>query len=980
KIQLNINEETNFETLLTHFLNLGYERKEFVQEKGEFSVKGSLIDIFPVQEEYPVRIDFFGDTVESIRLFDVVTQRSLTQLTHCEILPRFEILLNDQQKKNIREILEREFEGKEFPPFLTEGRNGIYEVFPLALPTCEFTELLAGDALFYAVEPEKIRRRIDSLQYERTLIRERTKKHVCLQDSLLYVSSSHLLSVLEQAYPLTALIVQKDQASLGISENQKYKNRFSQFVEDAAEIAAGGNLFLSVTHVAQQERIEHILSAYENKPESIHWILSPIAEGFRWENGALFTEKEIFGKRAKLKHISKKATQVIRSFTDLTEGDYVVHIHYGIGRFVRLKRVKAAGMERDFLELEYANQDKLYVPLDQVNLVHKYTGGSENPKLDYLGKKSSWEKTKKRVQESAHKLAEELIKLYAKRERMRGFAFPPDTKFQEEFEASFPYEETEDQLIAINEVKKDMESIRPMDRLICGDVGFGKTEVALRAAFKAVMAGKQVALLCPTTVLAYQHFQVFRERMSPYPISVDFLSRFKTQAEQKETIEKLAKGEVDIIIGTHALLSDRIQFKSLGLLIVDEEQRFGVRHKEAIKKLRENIDCLTLTATPIPRTLQLSLSGLRDLSLMETPPQGRMKIETHILEENEEIIQYAIQQELKRGGQVYILHNKVKTIDAQAARIRNLVPQAKLGVLHGQMSEHEIEDIMLRFYENEFDVLVTTTIIESGIDIPNVNTLLVLNAHELGLAQMYQLKGRVGRSDKQAYAYFFYPSRTVLSETANKRLTTLQEFDRLGSGFQIAMRDLEIRGAGNILGKEQSGDIMEVGLELYVQLLQEKMQELKNEPVEHVDPIIHIAYDFFFPDEYIPDTRQKMEFYKKLAAASTIEEVDQVEENMTDRFSKPPETVAVMVEVQKVRVLAKELKLEKIEQKKAEFRIEAGPYTHADLKKLQKWIQQDKRFRIEAQDAKAVYFKPFSNQSLLAQLRELVGILKSLRN
>lgn len=979
-LALKIQQRISQKELIDFLIKASYQRCEVTEKPGDFSVKGSIVDVYCPTYFNPLRFDFFGDELDSIRFFDPLSQKTIESCEQVSLYPVREILFSQEELKTLENLLAQKPK-KNPPPFLLSPGSesqGIYDVFPLVLETDSLFAYLPQDFSLFVYDKEKCSQRFEQLLRERQFLFEKNQENLVAPMDKLFLSWQEVEALYpKKKYFFSSLPQNLNEKNPQVASVPNFRGRISQLVDFLlSEQVKNKKIFFSLTSEVQKERLEHILSAYQELPEH-HYFLSPLEGGFCAENFILLCEAEIFGKKSRSLAIHKTTTQIIESFVELKEGDIVVHVNYGLARFVGLKRMKVAGSERDFLELEFAENARLYVPLDQLKLIHRYIGSVENPKLDYLGKKSQWEKTKQRVKENVSKLAMELLELYAQREKARGYAFPPDTTFQEEFEASFPYEETEHQLMAILDVKRDMESERPMDRLICGDVGFGKTEVAIRAAFKAVMAGKQVAILCPTTILAFQHYQTFKERFRNYPVNIDYLSRFRSESEIKDIKERLSVGKIDIIIGTHALLSKTIRFKNLGLLIIDEEQRFGVAHKEAIKKLKHNLDCLTLTATPIPRTLHMSLVGIRDLSIIETPPRNRQKIETYVLEENEEILRQAILHELERKGQVYVLHNKVKTIEAQANRIRQIIPQARIAILHGQMLEEQIEQTMLDFYQGHYDILVTTTIIESGIDIPNVNTLIVMNAQDFGLSQLYQLKGRVGRSERQAYAYFFYPRGLSINEVAMKRLNTLQEYDELGSGFKIAMRDLEIRGAGNILGKEQSGDIMEVGFELYLDMLQEKLRELKEQKLEKKEELIcqmNIRQDFYFPNSYIRDTRQKMEFYKKLVGLQTIAEWEALWDELLDRFGEPPAQVEAIFLQERLRILGTFLGLEKIEGDEERFTFTAGPECRIPANKIVELLNKDSRFKLDPQDFRQLHFFAGVN---LHTLRELNLLLDS---
>ncbi|MDR7464403.1 MAG: transcription-repair coupling factor, partial [Armatimonadota bacterium] len=677
---------------------------------------------------------------------------------------------------------------------------------------------------------------------------------------------------------------------------------------------------LVVVASAHPERVAEVLDAQGLRvptapglpvappPGTMTAVEAPLSRGFAFDPAGLVvvTDSEILGWRRRSRLRFVRQGKRIASWADLVPGDYVVHIHHGIGVYRGLVHLTMNGAERDYLLLEYAGSDRLYVPVEQIALVERYIGvEGQVPRVNTLGG-AEWEREKQRVRESARELAGELLALYAARQTAPGFAFSPDTPWQHELEAAFEYEETPDQWQAIQDVKRDMESPRPMDRLIAGDVGYGKTEVALRAAFKAVMDGKQVAILVPTTILAQQHYDVFLRRLAAYPITVEVMSRFRSRREQQRILRQLAEGQVDIVIGTHRLLQKDVVFRDLGLVIIDEEQRFGVEHKERLKQLRQQVDVLTLTATPIPRTLHMSLVGLRDMSVMETPPEARLPIHTEIREADEGIIREAIVRELARGGQVYVVHNRVQSIERAARAIARIVPEARVAVAHGQMPEEKLERVMMDFLGGRFDVLVCTTIVEIGLDIPRVNTVIVQDAHLMGLAQLYQLRGRVGRADRQAYCYLLYPRGETLTPEAEQRLQAMQEFVELGSGLKLAMRDLEIRGAGNLLGPEQHGHISAVGFDLYCRLLDQAIRELRGEMVDDApDPVIDIHVDAFIPPDYVADETQRMTLYRRLGAAASLEAAERLAEEIRDRFGDPPAAVAHLLAAVRLRVLAR---------------------------------------------------------------------------
>lgn len=911
--------------LAEQLVQFGFSFAQPVTQPGEFCIKGSIIDIFSPEESDPVRLDFFGDEVESIKLFSHETQRSFKSMEDFQITPLA------PQVKTI---------------------EGLADRYPELTPTKTLPELWLGRGKVFLSDGETVSARLGILSEERNHLYTRHEKpSEAIPPETLFVSTNAI-----QNFLATAVTISDGNADSSWRPSKKFGGRLGLIKEEVLNNPQKPICFL-IENQNQQERLKALFSEIA-EPEIVSGFYPA---GFENDQIALWTENDVFGRIIKKYSADKKISKILDSYTDLKEGDYVVHVNYGIGKFHALKRMRVKDVERDFLELSFAESDKLFVPLDQLSLVHKYIGSTENPRLDYLGKKSSWTKTRARVKRLVDALAGELIELYALRSEQKGFEFPPDTTFQHDFEAAFPYSETEHQLEAIYAIKRDMESAKPMDRLVCGDVGFGKTEVAIRAAFKAAMAGKQVAILCPTTILAFQHYRTFSKRFADYPVTIDFLSRFRTANEVRDIKERMAKGKIDIIIGTHALLAADVQYKNLGLMIVDEEQRFGVGHKERLRQMKNNLDSLALTATPIPRSLHMSLAGIRDLTIIETPPADRRKIETHVLVANDELLQFAIKRELARGGQVYILHNKVATIEEQAMRIRSLNPKSRVAILHGQMPEIEIEEVMIDFYQHAYDILVSTTIIESGIDIPNVNTLIVLEAHLFGLSQLYQLKGRVGRSERQAYAYFFFnPNRAGGTGNAERRLEVLAEYDDLGSGFKIAMKDLEIRGAGNLLGKEQSGEIMEIGFELYSQMLAEKIDELRGRKTEetYTPCIISLKSDWYFPNEYIADTREKMEFYKRFSAAETGEEFNEAREALLDRFGKAPEVVELMLSYEEIRHLANTLRLEKIalDSETSGLYALVSAAHRIDMGKVAGLITRDKRVKLDAKNPRRINF------------------------
>ncbi|HBE77015.1 MAG TPA: transcription-repair coupling factor [Firmicutes bacterium] len=962
--------EYNLETLLTRLTRMGYERVDLVESIGQFSNRGDLIDIFPLNRVEPVRVEFYGDEIDTIRSFKVEDQLSFSNLNEVLILPAREGLWHQEEfdksreqiaialqrqvgkledigrveeaaalRDRIGEALERLAAGHQVP--------GSDQFLPWIGPRLGSLMDYLADARVILDEPVRGRDSYHSLMEETAgVLGNYLDKGVILpKEQEMLIGVSELEGILWAKKPWSLSLLAKTPKGLSAAHTltlpfrtpPTFQGKFEMFsAELSMWLKEHRNVVLAVSVKEKARRLKEVLreqgitstiaeegSILPLSPGTVRIEVVDMESGVEWAPGKLIvlTEAEIYG-RQKKKYQARfqQEGSKISSFTDLKVGDYIVHINHGIGRYMGIETLEIAGGHRDYLRIEYAGEDRLFVPTDQVNLIQKFIGMEDAPpKVNKLGG-NDWQKVKTRVKESLRDMADALLQLYAQREVAPGHVFAPDTVWQLEFEEAFFFEETPDQLRAVNEIKADMERSKPMDRLLCGDVGYGKTEVAMRAAFKAIMDGKQVGVLVPTTILAQQHFLTFRERFAGFPVNIKVISRFQTTKEQNAVIDGLLDGEVDLVIGTHRLISSDIHFKDLGLLIVDEEQRFGVAHKEKLKELRKNVDVLTLTATPIPRTLHMSLAGIRDISLIETAPQGRYPIRTHVLEYNEEVIREAIQRELDRQGQVYFVYNRVETIDKMASYIQNLLPKARISVAHGQMDEDQLERAMLDFYDNEADILVCTTIIETGLDIPNVNTLIVYDAERFGLSQLYQLRGRVGRSNRMAHAYFCYRKDKVLTETAEKRLAAIREFTELGSGFKIAMRDLEIRGAGNLLGPEQHGQIAAVGFELYCRLLEEAIREKKGEATPELpEPVVEIAVDAYIPATYIPDTKQKVEIYKKIAAAGSLEAVELVNDEIIDRFGNPLPPVANLIDVSRIKALAKKIGFASITMERTEL-------------------------------------------------------------
>jgi transcription-repair coupling factor (superfamily II helicase) len=918
-------------------LPAGYVRVEHVSSPGEFARRGGVVDLFLPQAEVPCRMEFYGEEVESIRTFNPETQRSMEKLESVEVLPVREIPLESAPLQALhaslasrveeagaarREVLLEEIRQEGTFPGI-EAFAGLMDPGAVSLPR------FAPEALLVVEEPAAVLEEIRKGWDEIVSTYEFSEAFGLPAPGEVFVDRASLERALAAA-PLVLselpLTERPEEWKVSCRPGRSYQDRLPDLAKELSAAAASGwKALLAVGSHGRMERLGEILrdlgepaTLVEDPrapvPAASARLIAPghLEGGFALPEAGLLVvaEQQIFGEIHEKEARRRKLGVFSPDFRDLKVGDAVVHADHGIARYAGVVRMEENGRTADFMELHFEGKDRLFVPVERLDLVQRYSGaGGRLPKLDRLGG-VTWERTKKKVRRAMRDMAEELLQLYAARKAAPGHAFGPDTPWQREFETSFPYEETADQQKAIQDVKSDMESSLPMDRLVCGDVGFGKTEVALRAAFKAVMEGKQVAVLVPTTVLAAQHLSTFRERFSGFPVRVEMLSRFRTPAEQRATAKDLEAGRVDVIIGTHRLLSRDVKFKDLGVLVVDEEQRFGVAAKERIKQFKKNVDVLAMSATPIPRTLQLSLAGIRDLSVIETPPKNRLAIQTHIVPFRAGVITTALRNEVKRGGQVYFVHNRVESIASMANLLRKIVPEARIAVAHGQMGEKELERTMLSFLSGESDVLLTTTIIENGLDIPRVNTILVNRADRFGLAQLYQLRGRVGRSDRRAYAYLLVPPRTLLAPVARKRLKSLQEFSELGSGFRIAAMDLEIRGAGNLLGAEQHGHIAAVGFDTYCSLLERAVQELKGEPVlPEVRTSINLRMDIRIPEEYIPDFNQRLSLYKWISSAQDRDELDRIRGEMRDRYGKIPRQGESLFTLAELRVLAEKLRV-----------------------------------------------------------------------
>ncbi len=954
-LTVDLGQKLDLQDTVRLLVDQGYERVDMVEGPGHFSARGGILDIFPLTRENPVRIELFDEEVDSIREFTAETQRSLDKLRRVIILPAKETVFSINRLSATLPGIQREFTSQK-AMLLKAGKNDAYKrlnermgellekieqgatpegtdaLFPFFYPEgATLLDYFPSGTPVFLEEPSRQR---ESLQNR---VREQAEVHTNLLEQGLVLPSQirNNITYDELAKILTrfvrvgfSLLPKQFEAkprnivNFSAKTMHLFKGKTDLLIEEVKTLRENG--FTIVVFASTASRAEKINELFRNQnifarlesglPEKMVAgeviIGSGVLEaGFELSAAklAVITDWEIYGqpKRTRVIRAQAQPGAKISHFSDLRPGDYVVHVNHGIGKYVGIKQLEVGGVRKDYLFVQYAGEDKLYVPTDQIGLIQKYLGTEGTaPKLYKLGG-TEWHRVKQKVRESVKDLANELIELYAIRESMPGIKFSPDTVWQKEFEDAFPYEETPDQLRAIEEIKKDMETPRPMDRLLCGDVGYGKTEVAVRAAFKAVMDNKQVAVLVPTTILAQQHYNTFTERFSGYPIQVEMLSRFKTAKEQKDILNRVKKGMVDVIIGTHRLLQSDILFKDLGLVVIDEEQRFGVLHKEKLKHLRQTVDVLTLTATPIPRTLHMAMVGVRDMSILESPPEDRFPVQTYVLEFNLEIIADAIRREIDRGGQVYFVHNRVMDIDKTAHLLQAMVPEARIVVAHGQMKEDQLERSMLEYINASYDALVCTTIIETGLDIPNVNTLIVDEGEKMGLSQLHQLRGRVGRSHRLAYAYFTYKKDKCLTEIAEKRLQAIREFTEFGAGFKIAMRDLEIRGAGNILGPEQHGHMMAVGFDMYCRLLDEAVHELRGTtPEQSPELTLDLNLNAFISDQYIPDPAAKIEVYKKIMHIENVEDSRDVEDELVDRFGDVPEPVNNLIAVARIKALA----------------------------------------------------------------------------
>ncbi|MGM0126192.1 transcription-repair coupling factor [Enterococcus sp. AZ194] len=936
------------QTLAQQLVLMGYERQTMVGKPGEFSIRGSIVDVYPLTTEYPVRVELFDDEIDSMRYFEADTQRSVATIEEISILPTSDLVFSDTDLdygvKRLTEALEKrlaitndptekEFLSDYYGQLMTEWQTGIpgdqanyYTDFLYETKTDIF-DYFEKNALVFIDDYPRI------LETNREMEREEAEwQTMKIEEGKIFSEQTFGHDVYQilnkDSYPTSYFsLFQKGMGNLRFQQIYNFQYRsmqqfFGQMPLLKTEMdrwkKQGQTVVVYISTKERLKKIEEMFLDFDIKSVQttadklltgkIQLVEGGLQSGFELPQDKLvaLTEKEVFQKTAKKKTRRQSISNAerLKSYSELKSGDYVVHANHGIGKYIGMQTLEVDGVHQDYLTILYQNEDKLFIPVTQLNLIQKYVASEgKSPRVNKLGG-SEWTKTKRKVTSKIEDIADDLIQLYAAREAETGYAFGPDDAYQKEFEDAFPYSETDDQLRSTAEIKRDMEKAKPMDRLLVGDVGYGKTEVALRAAFKAVKENKQVAFLVPTTILAQQHYETLVDRFENFPVNIGLLSRFRTKAQQKETIEELRTGQVDIVVGTHRILSKDIEFSDLGLLIIDEEQRFGVKHKERLKQLRSEVDVLTLTATPIPRTLHMSMLGVRDLSVIETPPENRYPIQTYVMEKNPGAIREAIEREMGRDGQIFYLYNRVDTIEQKVEELQALVPDARIAYAHGQMTEVQLENTLFDFIEGQYDVLVTTTIIETGVDIPNANTLFVENADYMGLSTLYQLRGRVGRSNRVAYAYFMYEQQKILNEVSEKRLQAIKDFTELGSGFKIAMRDLSIRGAGNLLGAQQHGFIDAVGFDMYSQMLSEAVarKQGKNTQTEKTSVEIDLGVDAYLPSGYIEDERQKIEIYKRIRELESQEMLEELEADLLDRFGEYPEEVAHLLTIGQMKM------------------------------------------------------------------------------
>jgi len=1027
--KLSVGSTLNFKPFSEQLIQCGYERVDRVENKGQFSIRGGIIDVYPPISALPFRIELYDDEIDSIRTFNSETQRSIDKVSEIDIFPAKEIILTDESrnkgynkiKEDLENVLGNLNKDKEIIERITSLVNinleslketwsfkDIDSYMPYFYDTTStFLDYMKG-AFIVVDDAQRCLGKLDSvyLEFEENYETCLRRGSILSKQAEVLINKQNIYEDLEALEVMTINAIAKTTKLLKpksiISFSQisifDFHGQLDMLIDDIKDKKSKGykTVILSGTRTRGERLIgtlrdRGIESVYKDSIAQVEFgevvvTFGNQLKGFEYPELKLcvISDKEVFGqsKRKTTSRSSKKGVSKIKSFTELKLGDYVVHVNHGIGVYKGIKQLEVHGHKRDYLELSYNSGDTLYVPVEQLDLVQKYIGSEgKAPKISKLGG-AEWVKAKNKVKNSIADIAEDLVKLYATRATLKGHKYSKDTVWQKQFEEEFPFDETPDQLIAIEEIKKDMESDKPMDRLICGDVGYGKTEVAVRAAFKAVMDGKQVAFLVPTTILAEQHYKNLTKRFSDFPVKVEMVSRFRTPAEQKVVIKATKEGNVDILIGTHRIIQSDVKFKDLGVLIIDEEQRFGVTHKEKIKSLRKNIDVITLTATPIPRTLHMSLTGVRDISVIETPPEERYPIQTYVVEFNDQLIRDAILRELNRNGQVFFVYNRVETIKEMAAYIGKLVPEARVCIAHGQMTERELEAVMIEFMENKYDILMCTTIIETGIDIQNTNTIIIYEADKMGLSQLYQLRGRVGRSNRIAYAYLTYKKDKVLTEVAEKRLKAIKDFTELGSGFKIAMRDLEIRGAGNMMGGAQHGHMAAVGYDLYCRMLEETVKNIRGDvEKEPIETTVEIKIDAYIPGTYIEDEMQKIEIYKKIAAIDSREDMLDIQEEIEDRFSDIPTCVVSLMDIAYLRCISAKVGIIEIKEEKEEIILQFDSSDRINKELVKALVTKYNRsivFKLGDKPVFAYKLKNLNKEEMLANLIEIVNHIKSI--
>lgn len=1031
KKKLRMGDQADLQELQRYFIRQGYQRIDLVEGVGQFSIRGGILDVYPTTHQRPIRVEFWGDEIDSIRTFDVNTQRSVENIAEAELTPAREMVISEQYWPAGRERLLNEYRShlkKLIKNASVEAQHqlaaqleswisrteqpvyfeGIEQLLPFFYPrTVSLMDYLPPGTVVFVDDPIRVKEVVETIQKERAETHGDllAKGKVLPSQYDIYLDWRKVLEQIESRQGIHFSFLPRNPQFLKIKNIINFAAKTMHLFLGNMQVLAEEITNWKKKHcsivllMGNQERavnLLHSLKKYdinavyleevdrEVKPGNVIVAVGQLSGGLELMGARLvvITEREIYGQRKKTKQKQSSSDNRFAPFEDLKVNDYVVHINHGIGRYLGVTTLNIGEIQRDYLIVKYAGDDRVYVPTDQVGMLQRYLGNEGvAPKLSKLGG-AEWSRAKNRVREAVKEIAQDLLALYAKRQKLKGYAYGKDTVWQKEFEMAFPFEETPDQLKGIEDVKKDMETPRPMDRLLCGDVGYGKTEVALRAAFKAVNDGKQVAVLVPTTILAQQHYNTFRERFAKYPIRIEMLSRFRTAKEQRMILKGLKDGSVDVVIGTHRLVQSDVVFKDLGLVVVDEEQRFGVAHKEKLKQLRTTVDVLTLTATPIPRTLHMSLVGVRDTSLLETPPEERFPVQTYILEEDPVMIRESIRREINRGGQVFFVHNRVAELDSVFSWLSKLVPESRIVTAHGQMKEDELERIMIEFMEGSYDVLLCTTIIETGLDIPNVNTLIVKDADKFGLAQLYQLRGRVGRSSRIAYAYFTYRRDKALTELAERRLSAIREFTEFGSGFKIAMRDLEIRGAGNILGVEQHGHIAEVGFDLYCRMLEEAVQEAKGSVhEERVETLVELPVDAYIPDQYVTESGQKVEIYRRITELRNEKQIEELEEELVDRYGDIPEPVQRLMMVARLKLLGGSLKIKAISKQMSFIRFTFGfqpPLDAGRLVKLGELYKNRVKFNNKADGFEIKLKTSDATQMDMGSLRMIIEFLKRL--